>query len=230
MEGRIKELTLNSFRKFIRELGFHENLISKNLSGNVFTYSIRLGDNDYEINYIYVSSNQEIFLEHQKLWNQNNVNVFIAVGNDKSYIINAKFKPDKDNPLLKEINLKSFDYGINSKGFEKEQLKEITKEYIDSTYFFDFIIKNQKNKQEVDKDLLLNLIALKNDLLTNTNEDVVDLLILRSLFIKYLEDRKIYEKNYLINILESGSPEKLIGAFEEIKKINGDVFKTANFF
>ena len=226
MEGRIKELTLNSFRKFIRELGFHENLISKNLSGNVFTYSIRLGDNDYEINYIYVSSNQEIFLEHQKLWNQNNVNVFIAVGNDKSYIINAKFKPDKDNPLLKEINLKSFDYGINSKGFEKEQLKEITKEYIDSTYFFDFIIKNQKNKQEVDKDLLLNLIALKNDLLTNTNEDVVDLLILRSLFIKYLEDRKIYEKNYLINILESGSPEKLIGAFEEIKKINGDVFKT----
>jgi len=48
---------------------------------------------------------------------------------------------------------------------------------------------------------------------------------LRCLFIKYLEDRKIFDKNYLLSILESNNPERLKEAFENIAKINGDVFK-----
>ena len=100
----------------------------------------------------------------------------------------------------------------------------ISKSYIDSSNFFQFVQQNQRKKQEVDKDLLLNLIALRNDLLENGNEQIVHLIILRCLFVKYLEDRRIFSSNYLSEILASKSVDRLISAFGEVCKINGDVF------
>ena len=61
-------------------------------------------------------------------------------------------------------------------------------------------------------------------MLDNGNEQVVHLIILRCLFVKYLEDRGIFTSNYLSEILASKSADRLIDAFGEVCKINGDVF------
>lgn len=214
-------MTLNKFNLFLKNLGFTKNLPKDK---NEFTYNIDF-QNNLDVVFVYTPNKEEIFQNHVNFWNENRYNNFIAVGNDETYIINAKAKPNQENPIAANIKIASFNYGINSESFEKEKLKEISKEYIDSAYFFDFVIKNQKRKQEVDKDLLLNLIALRNKLLNKTNENVIHNLILRCLFVKYLEDRKIYDENFLLTNLQSGNPKRLIKVFDEIAKINGDVFK-----
>ena len=218
-------MSSNSFKNFIKGLGFSENKF-KEEPRPVFEYEISIGNAQSEkVRYVYTPSHEDIFEEHKQAWNKNSVNSFVAVGDDETNVIDAKAKPKKEKPLAAKI--KTFDYGINSAGFEKDKLKEITKDAIDATYFFDFVIKNRKKKsQEVDKDLLLNLIALRNDLLKiKDDEETIHLLILRCLFVKYLEDKGIYKKDHLVETLNSQSPVKLIKAFEEIKKINGDIFK-----
>ena len=219
-------MTSNKFKNFLKNLGFSENDFKEEPRDDVFVYEIPIDETQSEeIRFVHTPTDDEVFAEHQRSWNRNNANSFIAVGSDKTYLIDAKVKPDKEKPVSPKVKIKTFDYGVNSKGFEKEKLKEITKEAINSAYFFDFVIKNRKKPQEVDKDLLLNLIALRNDLLEIKNDDeTIHLLILRCLFLKYLEDRKIYEKGYLTDALNSQNPAKLVEAFEEIKKINGDIF------
>lgn len=219
-------MNTNRFKIFLQSLGFLE-IASEKLKEDTFTYTIDAGQNKFEVNYVYTPTNEGIFQTHLKYWNINNVIFFIAVGDHETHIINAKEKPDRI--LSEKIKIHSFDYGVNSEGFEKEKIREISKEYIDASYFFDFVIKNKKSKHEVDKDLLLNLIALRNDLLTGKNEDIVHLMILRCLFLKYLEDNGIYDRDYLVNILKTHDPQKLIKAFDEITKINGDIFKFDRF-
>ncbi len=204
-------------------MGFSSDDLKEKL-GNVFTY--KLGSGEF-ISFVYTENDNDIFITHKNYWNNNNVNIFIAVSNEKTFIINSKQKPNKENPIAKQIAIKVFDYGVNTEGFKNLDVKEITKDYIDSTYFFDFIIKLTANKktQEVDKHLLLNLIALRNDLVKiEDDNDTIHLLILRSLFIKYLEDKGIYPNNYWTDILKTNLPEKVLNAFNEIKRINGNIF------
>ena len=217
-------MTSNKFKIFLKNLGFSESDF-KGEPRTVFVYEFPIDETQSEdVRYIHTPTDEDIFTEHQKLWNQNDVSSFVAVGDYKTYLLDAKVKPDKERPVNSKI--KTFDYGVNSTGFEKEKLEEITKDSIDATYFFDFVIKNRKKPQEVDKDLLLNLIALKKDLLEiKDDEETIHLLILRCLFIKYLEDKGIYDEGYLTNALNAQKPTKIIEAFEEIKKINGDIFK-----
>ena len=213
----------NRFTIYLYNLGFSDNDL-KEKQGNEFSYYYGSGE---PITYVYTESNNDIFTVHQKFWNKNNYSIFIAVSTEKTYVINAKQKPNKDSPLASQVVIKSFDYGVNTEGYDKEEVKKITKEYIDSTYFFNFVIKLTANKRnfEVDKHLLLNLIALRNDLLKINNDDnTIHLLILRSLFIKYLEDKGIYPNDYWTGILEAKSPVKILNAFNEVRKINGDIF------
>ncbi len=225
--------TADRFERFLMALGYPEELLDNNKKENVFTYRIDICDPDItdlplnrvDLDYVYTPTEESIFETHANYWNQNSVNAFVAISDDNCYIINAREKPDEENPLSKKIKIKTFNYGVNSVGFEKDKLREISKDAVDSTYFFDFVSKNQKTTHEVDKDLLLNLIALRNDLEHEGNEKIAYSLILKCLFIKYLEDREIYERNYLLDILRSGKPGELINAFNEIKKINGDIFK-----
>lgn len=216
------------FRQFLLNLGFSESEIKGNSMGHVFSHKT---NNDILIStkYIYTPSSKDIFEQHARFWNRNSESFFIAISDYNSYVINTKEKPDSERPLKNSICLQSFNYGINSIGFENLDMELISKDYVDSAYFFDFIIKNQKKSQTVDKDLLLNLLALKSDLISNQNQDFIYILILRCLFIKYLEDRKIFDNNYLLNILESKNPDKLKEAFCNVAKINGDVFKYDNF-
>lgn len=219
---------MDKFNIFLQHLGFSETEVPEKAT-NMFTYLVEINETKYEkINFVFTSTNKDIYDMHQLFWNQNEVNSFIAISEEQSFLINAKAKPNYENPIASNILISTFEYGINSEGFEKEKIEKITKEYIDSTYFFNFVSQelNKKKKQEVDKDLLLNLIRLRNDLLEDSNdEDSIHLLILRCLFIKYLEDKGIYEKNYLINVLNTSETTSLVNAFEEIKRINGDIFK-----
>ena len=122
------------FRHFLKVLGYPEALVSDNLVGDTFTYPIKLHDpeakntsiNHLDLKYVYTPTERSIFETHSIYWNRNDVNVFIAVSDDRSHIINAKEKPDEENPLNKNINLRTFNYGINSEGFEKEKLIEIS--------------------------------------------------------------------------------------------------------
>lgn len=211
-------MTKNIFRKYLISLGFGDSELSSFLCENVFNYSSN--KTSPSVKYIFIENDEEIFNNHLRLWNRNSDNVFIAVEKEKTYIIDCKKKPRKG--IIQSIQ--TFDYGVNSEGFKDINLELISKSYIDSTYFFHFIQNNQRKKQEVDKDLLLNLIALRNDLIENGNEQIVHLIILRCLFVKYLEDRKIFSSNYLSEILASKSIDRLISAFGEVCKINGDVF------
>lgn len=216
------------FQNFLLKLGFSEKELQKALLDNIFYHEIET-DHSISVKYIYTSTESDIFKYHQLMWNRNSDPVFIAVSKNKSYLINVKEKPDKEHPLKNSICIKSFNYGINSTGFENIDLILISKNSIDSAYFFNFVTKNQRKGQTVDKDLLLNLLALKNDLIKKGNERIIHLLILRCLFIKYLEDRGIFEKDYLINILENQNAVTLKNAFDEVAKINGDIFKFDKF-
>lgn len=211
-------MTKDIFRNYLSNLGFTDNELTSFLCENVFNYSP--SNAIPAIKYILTEDDEDIFEHHLQLWNRNSDNVFIAVGKEKTYIIDCKKKPQKG---VKQ-SFETFDYGVNSDGFEGVNIDEISKTYIDSSYFFQFVQQNQRKKQEVDKDLLLNLIALKNDLLENGKELIVHLIILRCLFVKYLEDREIFTPNYLTEILASKSADRLISAFGEVCKINGDVF------
>nr|WP_319998390.1 N-6 DNA methylase [uncultured Draconibacterium sp.] len=211
-------MSKENFRKYLINLGFTEAEISSFLCENIFKYSPSY--TIPEIQYIFTEDDEEIFKYHLKLWNRNSDNVFVAVAKHQTYIIDCKKKPQNG----KIQSIKTFNYGVNSTGFEGINLDLISKNYIDSSYFFQFIQQSQRKKEEVDKDLLLNLIALRNDLLEGGNEQIVHLIILRCLFVKYLEDRGIFTSNYLSEILASKSVNSLIAAFGEVCKINGDVF------
>lgn len=218
----------DGFHDFLFKLGFSEEEVRDRLKGRDFDYSI--ADN-LSVKFIYTENESEIFNSHQRLWNKNTDPVFVAVSGKKSYLINVKEKPDKDRPLKKTICIQSFEYGVNTKGFENIDSELISKGSIDSAYFFDFVSKNQpRSNRTVDKDLLLNLLELKSDLIQNSNDQIIHLLILRCLFIKYLEDRGIFTHNYLLEILESGSPKKLKVAFDQVARINGDIFKYDDHF
>ncbi len=225
--------TVDRLKNFLRVLGYPETLVDNNTKENVFSYRMDIHDPDIldcpphplNLDYVYTPTKESIFEFHADYWNENSVNAFVAITDNRCHIINAREKPDENKILGKSICIKSFDYGVNSKGFEKEKLIEISKEAVDSAYFFDFVVQNQKTTHEVDKDLLLNLIALRNDLHRDGIETHTYLLILKCLFIRYLEDRGIFEKGYLQDILRSGIPNNLIDAFKEIRKINGDIFK-----
>ena len=192
-------MSKNNFHNYLINLGFSELEVSNSVCENVFSYSPH--SQVPSIKYIIVKSKEEIFDYHLKLWNQNTDNVFIAVDNEQTHIIDTKKKPNLNDILSSSVCIKSFNYGINSDRFKDIDIEIISKNYIDSACFFQFVQQKQRKKEEVDKDLLLNLIALRNDLINDDNEQIIHLLILRCLFVKYLEDRGIFESDFLPNIL-----------------------------
>lgn len=222
----------NKIVDFFEALGF----TLSNFDGRHFTHYIQFSSKrqsrelSIPIDYYYLPSQvlfnkEEVFDIHRRIWNGNSIKNFIICSDNETLIFNARVKPDIENPKAAIIH--KIAEGVETE--KKTSLNQIvSKNSLDSGYFFDFVIqkRNQKREQEVDKDLLLNLIALRQDLLIHSNQPkVVDLLILRCLFLKYLEDRGIYQPYYLSGILESKDAKRLIDAFEEVRKINGDIFK-----
>lgn len=222
----MKNSNVMKFRSFLAKLGY--NLQDKHAYTYCFKiYDAGISDENIEVEFVYLSklNNEDLYNQQLKVWNQNRINVYVIVSDEKTLLMDGKIKPNLVSLLLPEIM--SFDYGINTEGFSGDELEILKKQNFDTGYFWNYIADKiqYKKRLEVDKDLLLNLIALKNTLVTGSNDSTIHLLILRCLFIKYLEDRGIYEKDYLINILRSKSILKLLSSFDEIRKINGDIFK-----
>jgi type I restriction-modification system DNA methylase subunit len=219
-----------NFKSLLSQLGYADTLLAKAHGENEFSYSITAENSAQElhVDYFYFHKKQDLFDKHLSVWNQNNRPSFVAIFDDQTYIIDSRQKPDVDSPLSRRVVIKSFDYGVNTAGFDiADELSLISKEGIDSSYYFRFVVDHQQRKKasEVDKDLLLNLLELRNDLVNKQNENTIHLLLLRCLFVKYLEDRGVFDKNYLHDALSQQSPEKLIAAFRKVRKINGDLFK-----
>ncbi|MEK7431669.1 MAG: N-6 DNA methylase [Cyanobacteriota bacterium] len=223
------------FSLFLEKLGY---LIEDK---SIFEYSYFnksvYQNNDYNsptLDFYYLKKSSdfdnELFELHKKKWNKNSSNIFVVVSDEKTFVINAKIKPLKENSKIGIII--DFNYGVNSQDFSINDLEELRKKSFDNGFFWNFIIK-QRNKikeNEVDKDLLLNLVYLKNCLLeisdNKNKDDIIHLVILRCLFIKYLEDRGFFETQSLVNILKTGNPEYLINEFEKLNHLfNGDIFE-----
>ena len=193
-----------------------------------YRYDVALASNNHSTNipieFYFVPKTflfeHNIYDIHENIWNKNEVPNFVIISETESYIFDSKIKPNKQNPFGAKIEeLKNQSIAFDD--------TPISKKNLDSGYFFEFVIqKTKKNKhQEVDKDLLLNLITLRQDLLAIKNdESTIHLLVLRCLFLKYLEDRGIYKNGYVQSVLNQSS-QALIAAFNEVGKINGDIFK-----
>ncbi len=200
-------------RKYLLSIGFSEDDI-KDSSENLFIYQTKVNEkNTQKIPFFYFEEHKELQEYHYGLWNENKIDIFIAINNDTPKIIYAKEKPN------------NFSYGLNTKGYEEVNRDFISKENIDNALFFKFIAEKQKElKRELDKDLLNNLIALKSALSSfDKDSNNIDLLILKCIFVKYLEDRQILPNKPLTTALSTGNQSTLIACFDEIRKINGDI-------
>ncbi len=221
--------------KYLKQLGFTKDDVKSTSSGGLYLYevspSVSSVANVQIIPFLFYEDSKEVFHYHDLLWNENKVNIFIAVGADKTYIIKAKEKPKNEaNPFSKNVILKGgiFNYGTSTLGF-KDIIDSIpfSKEKIDNSVFFQFVItKLEKIKNEVDEHLLNNLIELKKELsIFDDKPENINKVILKCLFVKYLEDRNILTEQTLVNALKSGSLQKLEDCFESIGIINGDILK-----
>lgn len=220
------EFAESGFSRFLQKLGYSP---TGNHSGR-FVHTLEINQSQKaEIEFIDASQTEDfktkLFEEHLRIWNSNQVSAFIFVGKTESTVFNPKVKPDQSNPHCGQIE--SFKIGIKTE-LAPETIKWLSKQQVNSGYFFEFVREKIKRnrEQEVDKDLLLNLIALRMDLVGDGDfSHLADLLILRCLFLKYLEDRGIYPTGYVSSVLGKGQPIALIRAFEAVGRINGDIFK-----
>jgi len=220
------EFKESGFTRFLWELGFS---LTESEAGR-FVYSVEINQNQKtELEFIYIPQSPDFetkaYEAHRRIWNSNCVSAFVLVSEYTSFVINPKIKPDKAAPLKGKIE--SFESGIRT-GIDLKTQEWLSCKQINAGYFFEFVREKIKRnrEQEVDKDLLLNLIALRLDLISeNDSEAVADLLILRCLFLKYLEDRSIYPPNYVSKVLNEGQPKTLLQAFDLVGRINGDIFK-----
>ena len=128
-------------QKIVRYLS---NLNFKNIKieNDTFTYSPisknEIYNEKFKLIFFFYKDDNELFEQHKDFWNENKLTIFIAVNNYNSYIIDVKQKPDKKTPT--HLNIKSFDYGINSEKFPQKKMKKLLKESIDNSYFWNFII------------------------------------------------------------------------------------------
>lgn len=178
-----------------------------------------------------LSLDEELPNLHKNIWNENQTEGFVVVSDNTTLLCASKYKPDQKAPRLCQID--SFDYGINTLGFEPGKLSPILKENIDFGFFWEYIrerIKDRK-RNSVDYDLLLNLVHLKRDLSSRLSSEKKYILIERCLFLKFLEDRGFLVPQTLINILEGQDSQRLIKKFNEVNKsLNGDIFDDETVF
>jgi hypothetical protein len=199
---------------------------------NVFEYVSDLGS----LSFVKMESNGELdqrFYEvHRDIWNENKSEIFITIiGESKIIICDSKTRPYPENPIEK-VKIKSFDYGENT--VEAQKYKELLKkENIDNGVFWENVsrfIKERKMRKErspIDKDLLDNLINIKEKLqgiIGNDIKDISQKLIDRCLLIRFIEDRLGFDK--LKRVLEEGNVDQLLSLFKYYNEaLNGDLFE-----
>lgn len=215
----------------LKELNFQQSDFLPHMD-NVFEYVSDLGS----LSFIKIESNGEVdqrfYKVHRDIWNENKSEIFITIiGESKIIICDSKTRPYPENPIEK-VKIKSFDYGENT--VEAQKYKELLKkENIDNGVFWENVskfIKERKRRKErspIDKDLLDNLINIKEKLqgiIENDIKDISQKLIDRCLLIRFIEDRLGFNK--LKQVLEEGNVDELLSLFKYYNKaLNGDLFE-----
>ena len=223
---------------YLEKLGFDPNTVSYLFCNNfvIAEYNPLYSENIYykdkfELQFFFYKKDNPKILDQYYLekWNENKLNFLIAINENKTFILDIKQKPSQENTT--SLNLDSFNYGTNSKDFEAKKLEPLLKENIDNSYFWDYVIKRRKTVTEVDDDLLSNLVALHKNLTEgNNNYEEINLLILQCLFVKYLEERNIFDEEQILKkALQHNNDKELKNVFEKIKSINGDIFSNIKF-
>ncbi len=217
-------------KRYINQLGFSGELLDISY-GKLFEYVKKFQKPEIllKIKYLFYDSEESLFEYQLSEWNKNEIDFFIAIGETKSYIIKAKEKADGKDILKSNVVIKDFNYGTTTADYENIVPSEIpfTREKIDNSVFFDFVLQKIKEiKNEVDTHLLNNLIALK-EAISEFDEDSENIngLILKSLFIKYFEDRNILSNISFVEALKTRQPENILKTFNAISTINGDILK-----
>ncbi len=223
---------MNNLTKYLIKLGFSAYTEIDEF-GEYFCYKPKISNqsNRIIIPFYHFKNEEKLFEYHLNEWNKNELNYFIAVESEKSYIFNAKEKPNKKNPFDENVliydNQTFFNYGINTEDYKDISDFLITKDNIDNSIFFDFVFRKQKEiKNEVDTHLLNNLIRLKKELSKfDDKAENVNGLIIKCLFIKYLEDRGVFNDSEFVERLKTNNIQNLKDIFERVAIINGDILK-----
>jgi len=174
---------------------------------------------------------------HLRLWNEDKSDFYIFKNKSYFNVIFTKSTPNDKNKIL---------FKIPAKKENKELINKITKSNLNSGLFwFELHDKIKKLKTKtVDKELVNTLTRLKN-FINNIFESkqfdeteykqITQALIDRTMFVKYLEDKKIvnawYHKNYTNyhTILEKRDKKKLINLYKQINTIfNNTLFDEPN--
>ncbi len=166
--------------------------LTKELYGNVFAFK----SPDYTNSSFYVItiplSEEDLFEVRKHIWNEDKYDLyFLAEKSDSKFLTTLYYA--KSNLRKPEIKIKSF------KGDKKdaEELESIKKWKFDSGAFWMSYTKVLKNRERVDKKLIEQLKILKGRLQKELTkqvqnpDEIVQALIDRTLFIKFLEDNHI---------------------------------------
>ncbi len=205
---------------------FHfDKKLNKSLQKNFFIYKSKLNNFVFYFINVLIVNKEELKELHLRIFSEDKAD-FYAVKTQKK---NGENGIELILSKTTFENKKTLDY-IPENTNDKELLKKINKTSIDTGTFWIYY-KNilQKAKITNVKDRLVEILSelrseLKTEIKDAKDDKYVQILIDRTLFIKFLEDRHIinsyfYGEIEYKNILKSQSPEKVNDLFVKIQKI-----------
>lgn len=140
------------------------------------------------------ASDAELGELHKHLWNHNSAPILVAVTSDQIRVYNCFVPPQRDEGSKRHLALlKSIDLATSVINIENE-LRSYTRAQVDAGSLNSLL----DPRQRVDRRLLDNLTRLRHDLFdAQLSLDTANTLIIRSLFVRYLEDRNVLTPEFL---------------------------------
>ncbi|MBN2396514.1 MAG: N-6 DNA methylase [Candidatus Atribacteria bacterium] len=179
----------------LKELSFQNHALSTRLKNNTYFYQPPANSTKTSF-YFFDSPNitqQEQDDIHSRIWNENKADLYFIPENSNIKLFFTKTNPKKDRiclgkfpvheedeRLLKKISKQHFDSGAIWLGFQRK-LKKIKQSTVDYE-----LVRTLKNLRKLLEDAYKEIIFNKTQ-----QNDTIQALIDRTLFIKFLEDRKI---------------------------------------
>lgn len=241
-------LFMNSIKLFFEERGFdfeqslkstqisiEKNVnLSNRLIDNIFIYSSS-PQTRTSFYVITTELNTEELIDFRTfVWNENKVDLFFVLNKSNESELFSRLKFElfyaKSSPKSSLLQSRVDYFSNNEKDVKK--LERISKWQFDSGAFWlnynEFLDRIKKSKS-IDKELILTLEKLKTSLFERVgNDEIVQALIDRTLYIKYLEDNHIINSYFYFHYFgdETKSFKKLLED-EDVENIN-ILFKIIN--